>query len=118
MADCCRHARAIVEGAAALSGVEVLCRPRINQGLLRFLDPRPGATEADHDRRTEEVAARIVSSGEALFACTTWRGRRCMRVSVSGWATTDEDVERTVRAIDAALRVPERSPAVPVSGRP
>jgi glutamate/tyrosine decarboxylase-like PLP-dependent enzyme len=106
VADCCRHALAIVEGAAALPGVQVLCRPRINQGLLRFLDPRPGATEADHDRRTEEVTARIVASGEALFACTTWRGLRCMRVSVSGWATTDGDVERTVQAIDAALRMP------------
>ena len=108
VAECCRHARSIVEGAAALPGVQVLCRPRINQGLLRFLDPRPAATEADHDRRTEEITARIVASGEALFACTTWRGRRCMRVSVSGWATTDGDVERTVRAIDAAIRASAR----------
>jgi glutamate/tyrosine decarboxylase-like PLP-dependent enzyme len=104
VAECCRLARRIVDGAAALPGVQVLCRPRINQGLLRFLDPRPAATEADHDRRTEEVTARIVASGEAFFACTTWRGSRCMRVSVSGWATTDDDVERTVRAIDAAAR--------------
>jgi glutamate/tyrosine decarboxylase-like PLP-dependent enzyme len=104
VADGCRHARAIVDGASALPGVEVLCRTRINQGLLRFLDTRPGATEADHDRRTDEVTARIVTSGEALFACTTWRGKRCMRVSVSGWATTDEDVARTVRAIAAAVR--------------
>jgi glutamate/tyrosine decarboxylase-like PLP-dependent enzyme len=111
VADSCRHAAAIVAGAAALPGVQVLCRPRINQGLLRFLDPRPGATDVDHDRRTEEIAARIVSSGEALFACTTWRGLRCMRVSVSGWATTDEDVARTVRAIDAALRATAPAPA-------
>ncbi len=104
VADGCRHARAIVDGAGALPGVQVLCRPRINQGLLRFLDARPGASEEDHDRWTDEVTARIVSSGEALFACTTWRGRRCMRVSVSSWATTDEDVARTVRAIEAALR--------------
>ena len=116
VADCCRHASAIVEGAAALPGVEVLCRPRINQGLLRFLDLRPGATGEDHDRRTEEVTARVVSSGEALFACTTWRGLRCMRVSVSGWATTDEDVERTVRAIGAALGAPSPSPGA-LAGR-
>ncbi len=108
VAGCCRHARAIVDGAAALPGVRVVVRPRINQGLLRFLDPRPGATEADHDRHTDEVTARIVASGEALFACTTWRGLRCMRVSVSGWATSDRDVERTVRAIEAALRTKPR----------
>ena len=116
VADCCRHASAIVEGATALPGVQVLCHPRINQGLLRFLDPRPGATDADHDRRTEGVAARVVASGEALFACTTWRGLRCMRVSVSGWATTDEDVERTVRAIGAALREPSAATG-PRAGR-
>jgi hypothetical protein len=29
-----------------------------------------------------------------------------MRVSVSGWATTDDDVQRTVRAIEAAIRMP------------
>ena len=68
----------------------------------RLSDPRSGATEEDHDRRTEEVTARVVASGEALFACTTWRGRRCMRVSVSSWATTDEDVERS---LEAMLRV-------------
>ncbi len=104
VADCCRHARAIVDGAGALPGVQVLARPLINQGLLRFLDARPGTTEEDSDRRTDEVTARIVASGEALFACTTWRGRRAMRVSVSSWATTDADVDRTLRAIAAALR--------------
>ena len=104
VADCCRHARAIVDRAGALPGVQVLCRPQINQGLLRFLDPRPGATEEDNDRRTDEIAARIVASGEAFFACTTWRGRRCLRVSVCSWATSDEDVTRTVRAIEAAIR--------------
>ena len=103
VADCCRHARAIVDRAAAVPGVQVVYRPRINQGLLRFLDPRPAATQADHDRRTEEVTARIVASGEALFACTTWRGLRCMRVSVSAWATTDDDVERTLRAMRVIL---------------
>jgi glutamate/tyrosine decarboxylase-like PLP-dependent enzyme len=106
VADCCRHARAIVEGAGALPGVEVLHRPEINQGLLRFLHPGPAPTETDHDRRTEEVTARIAASGEALFACTTWRGRRCMRVSVSGWRTTADDAERAVRAIQAALSLP------------
>jgi glutamate/tyrosine decarboxylase-like PLP-dependent enzyme len=106
VAEGCRQARAIVDDASALPGVEVLCRPRINQGLLRFLDPRPGAGEEDHDRRTDEVVARIVASGEAFCACTTWRGRRVMRVSVSSWATNDADVTRTVRAIAAALQTP------------
>jgi len=104
VADCCQHARTLVTSAGALSGVEVLHVPHINQGLLRFPDPRPGATAEDHDRHTEAVTARVVASGEAMFACTTWRGRRCMRVSVCGWATTTEDVNRAVAAIAQALK--------------
>lgn len=104
VADCCRHARELVVAAGQLPGAQVLHLPHINQGLLRFFDPKPDATEADHDRRTEEIAARVTASGEAFFACTTWRGRRCMRVSVSSWQTTAGDVERAVAAIAAAIK--------------
>jgi hypothetical protein len=72
--------------------------PTVNQGLLRFLDPRPGATEQDHDRRTDDAISRIVATGEAFFGGTTWRGKCCMRVSVCNWQTADADVERAVRA--------------------
>jgi hypothetical protein len=49
------------------------------------------------------VMAKINATGEALFTGTLWRGRRCMRVSVSSWKTTDRDVERAVAAIAASL---------------
>ena len=101
--DGCRHALRIVTEAAKLPGVEVLHVPHLNQGLLRFLDPAPGAGEEEHARRTDAVTERVVASGEAFFACTTWRGMRCMRVSVCGWQTSEEDVERAVAAIAAAL---------------
>lgn len=104
VARCCRHAHTLVTEAGQLPGVQVCHVPHINQGLLRFLDPAPGAGEAEHDRYTEAVTAKLVASGEAMFACTTWRGRRCMRVSVCGWATDDADVTRAVRAIAAARR--------------
>jgi glutamate/tyrosine decarboxylase-like PLP-dependent enzyme len=71
--------------------------------MVRFLDPRPGATEQDHDRRTDEVASAINATGEAYFTNTTWRGRRCMRVSVSSWRTTDRDVDRAVKAAESVL---------------
>lgn len=104
VADCCRHAHALVTTAAHLPGVQALHIPHLNQGLLRFLDPRPGATEEDHDKHTEAITARITASGEAFFACTTWRGRRCMRVSVCGWQTTDDDVVRALAAIKRAVQ--------------
>ncbi len=100
---CCLHARALVLGAEKIPGVEVMHVPQINQGLLRFRHPRPGATEAEHDQHTEAITAAICASGDAMFACTTWRGRRCMRVSVSGWQTNDADVARAVRAIELAV---------------
>ncbi len=77
--------------------------PRINQGLVRFLDLKSGATDADHDRRTDDVIARILKTGEVFFGGTTWRGRRCMRVSVCNWQTTEADVDRAVAAVQQAL---------------
>ncbi|HJP91935.1 MAG TPA: aminotransferase class V-fold PLP-dependent enzyme [Pyrinomonadaceae bacterium] len=101
---CCLHAYAIVTGIGELGGAEVLWKPVINQGLVRFLDQRPGATQEDHDRRTDEVIAEILKTGEAFFGGTSWRGRRAMRVSVCNWQTSDEDVQRVVRAVASVLK--------------
>jgi len=101
---CCSHACSLVVGIGELDGAEVLWRPTINQGLVRFLDKNPGATDEDHDRRTDEVIAEIQKSGEAFFGGTTWRGRRAMRVSVCNWQTSEEDVTRVVRAVAAILQ--------------
>ena len=101
---CCRHAAAIVTGIGSLRGAEVLWHPVINQGLVRFLDERAGSTEEDHDRRTDEVIAAILRTGEAFFGGTTWRGRRAMRVSVCNWQTSEEDVARVVKAAASVLR--------------
>jgi glutamate/tyrosine decarboxylase-like PLP-dependent enzyme len=99
----CRHARALATRIGALPGAELVAEPRINQGLVRFLSPTPGATAADHDRRTHEIIAAILRTGEAFFSGTTWRGKRCMRVSVCNWRTSDDDVERVVAAVRRTL---------------
>lgn len=101
--DACRLAKDLVMGASEIPGVEVLHVPHLNQGLLRFPCAADNATTEDHDQHTEVITARIVTSGEAQFACTTWRGMRCMRVSVSGWRTDDADISRTLTAIRGAL---------------
>jgi glutamate/tyrosine decarboxylase-like PLP-dependent enzyme len=110
VARCCRHAREIVTRIGELSGARVICVPQINQGLVRYYEERPGATEEDHDRRTDEVIAAVNASGEAFFTGTTWRGQRCMRVSVSSWRTTEADVDRAVAAVQGVLEG-ERTPA-------
>ena len=99
----CAHARALVMRIGRLAGAEVVWEPTINQGLVRILDARSGATEQDHDRRTDETIARIVASGEVFFGGTTWRGKRCMRVSVCNWQTCEADVDRAVRAAQRVL---------------
>jgi glutamate/tyrosine decarboxylase-like PLP-dependent enzyme len=100
---CCRHAHTLVTMIGGLPGAEVVAEPVINQGLVRFLDAKRGACDADHDRRTDQVIAAIVAGGEAYFGGTTVRGRRVMRVSVCNWQTSDEDVARVVQAVRRIL---------------
>ena len=100
---CCRHARGLVTGIGALAGAQMMWEPQINQGLGRFPDPSPGATEADHDARTDRVIAGIVQSGRAFVGGTTWRRRRCMRISVCNWQTSEADVAATISAVKGVL---------------
>lgn len=102
----CAHARSLVLRIGALPGAEVLWKPVLNQGLVRFMDTAAGATETDHDRRTEEVITALVATGEAFFAGTTWRGRRAMRISVCNWRTTESDVARAIGALETILEAP------------
>jgi glutamate/tyrosine decarboxylase-like PLP-dependent enzyme len=101
----CHQAATLVQRIGALPGAQVMWQPLINQGLVRFRDARPTASESDHDACTDRVIEEILAAGDAFFGGVTWRGRRCMRVSVSSWQTTDRDVERTVDAVARAIQV-------------
>lgn len=72
------------------AGHEVLNDVVINQVLVRF---------GPDDASTDRVIERVQHAGVCWCGPTTWRGRRAMRISVSSWATTTEDVTRSVRAI-------------------
>jgi glutamate/tyrosine decarboxylase-like PLP-dependent enzyme len=84
----CEHARRIAE-LLGQGGAEVMNEVVLNQVLVRFGD----------DARTEAVIDRVVRDGTCFLGGTTFRGSRAMRISVSNWQTTDEDVERSVSAI-------------------
>jgi glutamate/tyrosine decarboxylase-like PLP-dependent enzyme len=103
---CCDFATSLVDGLGRVSGVEILARPIINQGLVRFLDEN-----GDHDRRTDQVIQNIQESGVAWFGGTTWRGQRAMRISVCNWRTTADDIEQTLAAVREILA--RRPPATP-----
>jgi glutamate/tyrosine decarboxylase-like PLP-dependent enzyme len=99
----CEHAQAIVHGIGTLPGAEIVWKPQINQGLVRFLDPNMEPAEEDHDRFTEHVIAAILASGDAFFTATTWRDRKAMRVSVCNWQTTSKTVDTVCQSVATVL---------------
>jgi len=99
----CYHAHALVTRIGSLEGAEIVWEPQINQGMVRFLDPREGASAADSDAFTDRIMAEILASGEAFFTGTTWHGRRAMRVSVCNWQTSASDVDRVVASVARIL---------------
>ena len=90
---CCRHARTFGEELARLPGCEILNEIVLNQVLFRFAD----------DATTNAVLAAVQASGEAWMSGTTWDGRAAIRISVSNWRTSDDDVARTVAAFETAM---------------
>jgi glutamate/tyrosine decarboxylase-like PLP-dependent enzyme len=88
----CAHARRF---AAALrdDGHEVLNDVALNQVLVAF-----GAPE-----RTRRVIEEVQRGGVLWCSGTVWQGRSAMRISVSSWATTAADVERSLDGIRAAV---------------
>ena len=64
----------------------------LNQVLVSFGDPET----------TNRVIADIQADGTGWCGGTVWQGQTAMRISVSSWATTEADVERS---LEAMLRV-------------
>lgn len=97
----CELCLRLVNGIGALEGAEIVARPVINQGLVRFTSP-----DGDHDRRTDEVVERLQQGGEAWFGAATFLGRRVMRAPLLSWRTTEGDVDRAIDAVRRALDDP------------
>jgi len=91
--QCCDRAREIADQLAAEPGVQVLNDVVINQVLVRF---------GDDDGTTRAVVAGVQAEGTCWLSGTTWHGLAAMRISVSNWATSEQDARRSV---DAILRV-------------
>ncbi len=84
----CRHAARFAEGLSA-AGFRVLNEVVLNQVLVSFGD----------DARTRRVIAALQADGTCWCGGTVWQGKTAMRISVSNWATADEDVERSLAAM-------------------
>jgi glutamate/tyrosine decarboxylase-like PLP-dependent enzyme len=84
----CRYATRFADGLRA-AGYQVLNDVVSNQVLVAFGD-------AD---TTRQVIAAIQADGTCWCGGTVWQGQAAMRISVSSWATSEEDVERSLAAI-------------------
>jgi glutamate/tyrosine decarboxylase-like PLP-dependent enzyme len=92
---CCTLARRFASQLEVVDGIEIGNEVVLNQVLVRF---------GDDDAVTDRVVEAVQQSGECWMGSTTWHGRRYMRISVSSWRTTEDDVDRSVAAILAAAR--------------
>lgn len=84
----CRQAARFAEQLSA-AGCAILNDVVLNQVLVDFGGP-------DVTLRT---IALIQEDGTCWCGGTVWQGRTAMRISVSSWATTDDDVDRSVEAM-------------------
>ncbi|HXS21313.1 MAG TPA: pyridoxal-dependent decarboxylase [Steroidobacteraceae bacterium] len=85
---CCRHARRFAEGLRS-AGFEVLNDVVLNQVLVSFGDAG----------LTRRIISALQQDGTCWCAGTQWQGHTAMRISVSNWRTTAEDVERSLEAM-------------------
>lgn len=84
----CQFAMRFAQGLRA-AGFEVLNDVMLNQALVSFGDAA----------MTQRVIAAVQADGTCWCGSSVWQGHTAMRVSVSSWATTAEDVERSLAAI-------------------
>jgi glutamate/tyrosine decarboxylase-like PLP-dependent enzyme len=89
----CRHARRFAEGLSA-AGFQILNEVVLNQVLVSFGDAET----------TNRVIADIQTDGTCWCGGTVWQGKTAMRISVSSWATTEADVERSLEAMIRVAR--------------
>ncbi len=90
----CALASRMADNLRAGLHVRVLNDVVLNQVLVRFEPP-----EGDADTSTREVVDRVQRDGTCWVGPTRWHGMDAMRISVSGWATTEDDVDRSAEAI-------------------
>jgi glutamate/tyrosine decarboxylase-like PLP-dependent enzyme len=86
------NARAIADGIATVPGAQILNDVVYSQVSVAF----------ETDERTRAVTERLLADGTTWMSGSRWRGRDVMRVSVSNWATDDEDVRLSVDAVRRA----------------
>ncbi|MCR2785659.1 MULTISPECIES: aminotransferase class V-fold PLP-dependent enzyme [unclassified Microbacterium] len=89
-----RRAKQLEQGLRAIPGITVINDVVYTQVMFRL----------DADEATRALGAAILADGTAALTGAQWRGRAVLRCSMSSWATTPEDVDRTLAAIARLAR--------------
>jgi glutamate/tyrosine decarboxylase-like PLP-dependent enzyme len=95
---CCRCAHLMASMLSETDGAEVLNEVTLNQVLVRF--------ERDGVNVSDEVMHAVQDEGTCWMSGTTWNGEPAIRISVTNWRTTEDDIRRSAAAIEACARQP------------
>jgi glutamate/tyrosine decarboxylase-like PLP-dependent enzyme len=88
----CERARSFADGVATIPGAQVMNDVVYTQVCVAF----------ENDARTRRIVQGLLDDGTAWISGSTWRDRAVLRISVSNWSTTPDDV---TRSLDALRRV-------------
>ncbi|KRF36459.1 pyridoxal phosphate-dependent decarboxylase family protein [Nocardioides sp. Soil805] len=88
----CTHATALAKGIGDIEGAEVLNDVVFTQVCAAFGD----------DDHTQAVVQAMLDDGTAWMTGSRWHDRAVLRVSVSNWSTSEDDVERSLAALREA----------------
>ncbi len=93
--NCCDMAKEFETQFSELSYARVLNKVVLNQVLCR-LEPE---TISDLDAFNTLIAEKIQQAGVCWMGTTQWQGKTALRISVSNWLTTKEDVRLSINNI-------------------
>jgi glutamate/tyrosine decarboxylase-like PLP-dependent enzyme len=96
---CCRLARRFAERLREEPTIRILNDVVLNQVLVR-VEP----VDADADAATREALRRVQDERICWLGGSQWHGVETMRISVSNWSTTDDDIDRSADSIIRAVR--------------
>jgi glutamate/tyrosine decarboxylase-like PLP-dependent enzyme len=95
---CCAQAQRMAKELSA-AGYEILNEVVLNQVLVSFGSPE----------LTRKVITGIQQDGVCWCGGTEWQGRTAMRISISSWATTNEDIDKSLESIIRVAGVEKKS---------
>jgi glutamate/tyrosine decarboxylase-like PLP-dependent enzyme len=96
---CARLARRFVERLTGESRIRILNDVVLNQVLVRV-----NGQSGNEDALTRAALQRVQEERVCWLGGTRWRGMDAMRISVSNWSTTEEDIDQSAHSIIRAVR--------------